>query len=70
MSSLNNRNADNTRSVTLTNIIITRLIKYTVAIEGNTAKGIININYKAIIKTLIEIYFEVTAKKNAIFVRS
>ena len=40
------------------------------AIVGNIAKGIININYKAIVKALIEIYFKVTAKKNAIFVRS
>ena len=41
-----------------------------VAVVGNTVKGIININYKAIIEALIEVYFEVTAKKNTIFVRS
>ena len=41
-----------------------------VAVVGNIAKGIININYKAIIKALIEIYFEVTAKRNTIFIRS
>ena len=40
------------------------------AVVGNTVKGIININYKAIIKALIEIYFKITAKRNAIFMRS
>ena len=40
-----------------------RLIKYTVAIIGNIAKGIININYKVIIEALIKVYFKVTAKK-------
>ena len=40
------------------------------AIVGNTVEGIININYKAIINILIEIYFEVIAKRNAIFIRS
>ena len=37
---------------------------------GNTVKGIININYKAIIKVLVEVYFKVIAKRSAIFVRS
>ena len=40
------------------------------AVVGNTAKGIININYKVIIKALIEIYSKVIAKRNAISVRS
>ena len=40
------------------------------AIVGNKAKGIINIDYKAIIKALIEVYSEVIAKRNAISVRS
>ena len=40
------------------------------AIVGNTVEGIININYKAIIEVLIEVYFEVITKRNAIFVRS
>ena len=44
-------------------MIITRLTKYMLAIVGNTAKGIININYKVIIEALIEVYFEVIAKK-------
>ena len=49
---------------------ITKLIKYTVAIVDNTVMGIININYKIIIKALIEIYFKIIAKRNAIFIKS
>ena len=41
-----------------------------VDIVGNTAEGIININYKAIIKVLIEVYFKVIARKNVMFVKS
>ena len=41
-----------------------------VAIVGNTAKGIVNINYKVIIKALIEVYSKRIAKKNAISVKS
>ena len=33
-------------------------------------KGIININYKAIIEALIEVYFKVIAKRNIISIRS
>ena len=40
------------------------------AIVGNTAKGIININYKVIIKAFIEVYSKVIAKRNATSVRS
>ena len=40
------------------------------AIVGNTVKGIININYKAIIEVLIEVYFKVITKRSAIFVRN
>ena len=40
------------------------------AIIGNTVKGIININYKAIIKALIEVYSKIITKKNAISVKS
>ena len=53
-----------------TNITITGLIKHTVAVVGNTVKGIININYKVIIEALIKVHFKITAKRNAIFVRS
>ena len=48
----------------------TRLIKYMVAVVGNTAKGIININYKVIIEVFIEVYFEIIVKRNIIFIRS
>jgi hypothetical protein len=37
---------------------------------GNTAEGIININYKAIIEVLIEVYFKVITKRNIIFIKS
>ena len=37
---------------------------------GNTVKGIINANYKTIIEVLIEVYFEVIARRNAIFIRN
>ena len=51
-------------------MIITRLIKHIVAVVGNMVKGIININYKAIIEVLIEVYFKVITKKSAMFIRS
>ena len=51
-------------------MIITRLIKHIVAAVSNTVEGIINVNYKAIIEVLIKVYFEVIARRNAIFVRS
>jgi hypothetical protein len=47
----------------LTNITITRLIKYIVAVVGNMVKSIININYKAIIEVFIEVYFKIIARK-------
>ena len=40
------------------------------AIIGNIVKGIFNINYKAIIEVLIEVYFKVIAKKSTIFIRN
>jgi len=33
-------------------------------------EGIININYKATIEVLVEVYFKVITKRSAIFVRS
>ena len=51
-------------------MIITKLTKYIVAIVGNTAKGIINISYKVIVKVFIEVYFEVITRRSAIFVKS
>ena len=41
-----------------------------VAAVGNIVKGTINANYKAIVEVFIEVYFEVIARKNAMFVRS
>jgi hypothetical protein len=49
---------------------ITRLIKYIVAMVNNIVKGIININYKAIIEVLIEVYLKMITKRNAMFIRS
>ena len=51
-------------------MITTRLTKYIVAVIGNTVKGTININYKAIIEVLIEVYFKVITKRSAIFIIS
>ena len=45
------------------------LIKYIVAIVGNTVEGIIN-NYKVKVEVLIEVYFKVIAKRSAIFIRN
>jgi hypothetical protein len=38
-----------------------------VAAVGNIEEGIINVNYKAIME---EVYFEVIAKRSAIFIKS
>ena len=40
------------------------------AVVENIEEGIINVNYKAIMEVLIEVYFEVIARRSAIFVRS
>ena len=40
------------------------------AVVGNIEEGIINVNYKVIIEVLVEVYFEVIARRNAMFVRS
>ena len=40
------------------------------AVVGNIAKGIININYKEIVEVFIEVCFKVIAKRSAIFVKS
>jgi hypothetical protein len=57
------------QSTCLANIITTGLIKYIVAVVGNIAEGIIN-NYKAKVEVLMEVHFEVIARKSAIFIRS
>ena len=51
-------------------MIITKLIKHIVAVIGNIEEGIININCKAIIEVLVEVYFEVITRKSTIFVGS
>jgi len=51
-------------------MIITGLIKHIVAIVGNTEEGIINVNYKATVEVLVEVYFKVIARRSAMFVRS
>ena len=45
-------------------------MKYTVTVVGNMVKGIININYKAIVEALIEVHSEIIAKRNPMSVRS
>ena len=40
------------------------------AVVGNTVEGIINVNYKATIEVLMEVYFKVIARRSAIFIRS
>ena len=39
-----------------------------VAVVGNIVEGIINVNYKAIIEVLIEVYFKVIARRSIIFI--
>jgi len=41
-----------------------------VAVVGNTEEGIINVNYKATVEVLVEVYFEVITRRSAMFVRS
>ena len=41
-----------------------------VAVVGNMAKGMTNVDYKVIIEVFVEVYFEVIIKRNVIFVRS
>ena len=51
-------------------MIITGPIEHIVAVVGNTAEGTINANYKAIMEVLVEVYFKVIARRNAMFVRN
>ena len=59
----------NLLQLNLINIIITRLIKYMVAIVGNMAKGIIN-DYKVKVEVLMEVYSKVIARRSITFIRS
>ena len=54
----------------LTNITITRLIEYIIAIVGNTAKDTINVDYEVIMEVLMEVYFKGIAGRNIIFIRN
>jgi len=51
-------------------MIITGLIKHIIARVGDTAEGIINVNYKAIIEVLMEVYLKTINRRNATFIRS
>jgi len=51
-------------------MIITRLIKYIMAVVGDTAESTISVNYKAIIEVLIEVHFKVITRRSAIFIKS
>jgi len=41
-----------------------------VARVGDMVEGIINIDYKAIVEVLVEVYLKTINRKNAIFIRS
>ena len=40
------------------------------AIVGNIIEGIINADYEAIMEVLVEVYFEVIARRSATFTRN
>ena len=50
--------------------VSTRLIRYIVAVVGDTAEGTINVDYEAIVEILVEVHFEVIARRSATFVSS
>jgi len=41
-----------------------------VAVVGNTEEGTINVDHKATVEVLVEVHFEVIARRSATFVRS
>ena len=51
-------------------MIITGLTEYTVAVVGNTVEGTINVNHEVIMEVLVEVYFEVIARRSTMFIRS
>jgi len=51
-------------------MITTGLIEHIVAVVGNIEEGTINVNYKATVEVLIEVYFKVIARRSATFIRS
>ena len=40
------------------------------AVVGNIVKGIINVDYKAIVEVLVEVYFKVITRRSATFIRN
>jgi len=51
-------------------MITTGLIEHMVAVVGNIEEGTINVNYKATVEVLVEVYFKVIARRSAMFIRS
>jgi len=51
-------------------MIITGLIKYIVAGVGDIVEGIINVNHKATMEVLVEVYLKTINRRNAMFIRS
>ena len=41
-----------------------------VAVVENIEEGITNVNYKAIVEVLVEVYFKIITRRNTMFVRS
>ena len=41
-----------------------------VAVVGNIEEGTINVNYEVIMEGLVEVHFEVIARRSAIFIKS
>jgi len=41
-----------------------------VAVVGNTVKGTINVDYKAIMEVFVEVHFKVIIRRSATFIRS
>jgi hypothetical protein len=41
-----------------------------VARAGDIVEGIINVDYKAIVEVLIEVYFKIINRRNTMFIRS
>ena len=40
------------------------------AVVGDTAEDIINVDYKVIVEVLMEVYFKVIAKRSTTFIKS
>jgi hypothetical protein len=51
-------------------MIIIRPTEHTVAVVGNIAEGIINVDYRAIMEVFVEVYSEVIIRRSAMYVKS